>query len=292
MFNYIKVDKDGDETVNLGKIIGHVLLLLVVLIVVFGSMGNINAGEMGVKTRFGAVVGTVPQGLFFKLPVVEQVHRMSIKTLTINYDKAGDNGEEKVSSDNLFGASKDLQDVAIGVVVNYHVDATKVQEIYSQYSSVENYQANVIEPMIREIVKSASAQYTAEELVTKRAEYSDKVNATLSERFTSKSAILERFSVTNFEFSTAFSKSIEAKVTAVQDAEAQKNKLEQIKYEAQQTIETAKAQAEAIKIQAQAINSQGGADYVTLQKIKTWDGHACTSYCGLEASTGLLITGK
>ena len=49
------------------------------------------------------------------------------------------------------------------------------------------------------------------------------------------------------------------------------------------TQKSAAAQAEAIRIQAQAINSQGGADYVALQKIKTWDGHACTSYCGLEA---------
>ena len=81
-------------------------------------------------------------------------------------------------------------------------------------------------------------------------------------------------------------------MTAVQQAEAAKNKLEQVKFEAQQTIETAKANAEAIRIQAQAINSQGGADYVELQRIKTWDGHACTSYCGLDASTGLLVNAK
>jgi len=38
-----------------------------------------------------------------------------------------------------------------------------------------------------------------------------------------------------------FTKSIESKVTAVQNAEAAKNKLEQVKFEAQQTIETAKS---------------------------------------------------
>lgn len=270
--------QNGD--LNIFKIVKHVLILLIVLVFVFGSVGNINAGEMGVKTRFGAVVGTIPQGLFFKLPIIEQVHRMSIKTLTINYDKAGDTRDAKNSSDNLFGASRDLQDVSIGVVVNYHVDATKVQDIFSQYSSVENYQSNVIEPMIREIVKSTSAQYTAEELVTKRLDFSDKVNAALATQFTAKNAILERFSVTNFEFSTAFSQAIESKVTAVQNAEAQKNKLEQVKYEAQQTIEKAKADAEAIKISAQAINSQGGADYVALQAIKQWDGHYPTTVMG------------
>lgn len=255
-----------------GKIVGQVVLLIAALAIIFGSFGTINAGQIGVRTRFNAVVGIVPQGLYFKLPFIEKVHPMSIKTLTINYDKAGDQGDTKDSSSNLFGASKDLQDVSIGVVVNYHVDATKVAEIYSQYSSVENYQSNVVEPMIREIVKSTSAQYTAEELVTKRAEFSDKVNVALATQFTVKSAVLERFSVTNFEFSTAYSKAIELKVTAEQNALTEKNNLAIEEYKAQQRVAQAKGEAEAIKIQAQAINSQGGADYVQLQAIKVWKG--------------------
>lgn len=255
-----------------GKLIFHGIIGLIILITLLSSIGIVSAGEVGVKTRFGAVRGVVQQGLYFKLPFIERVHKMSVKTLTINYDKGGDNGDTKQTDTNLFGASKDLQDVTIGVVVNYHINATKVQEIYSQYSSVENYQANVIEPVIREIVKSTAAQYTAEELVTKRAEFSDKVNVLLSTQFTDKNSVLERFSVTNFEFSKAFSIAIEAKVTAVQNSEAAKNKLEQVKFEAQQTIETAKAQAEAIRISAQAINSQGGADYVALKAVEKWNG--------------------
>lgn len=250
------------------KIIAGIFLVGILL----STFGTVAAGEKGVRTRFGAVVGTVNQGLFFRIPFIEAVHKMSIKTQTINYDKGGDNGDNKQTDTNLFGASKDLQDVAIGVVVNYHVDANKVQDIYSQYSSVENYQANVIEPMIREIVKAVSASYTAEELVTKRAEFSDKVNVTLATQFLEKSAVMERFSVTNFQFSTAFSQAIESKVTAVQNAEAQKNKLEQVKYEAQQTIETAKATAEAQRISAQALAAQGGADYVALKAIEKWSG--------------------
>lgn len=258
------------------KIAKYSVLAIFVLIILFGSFGTISAGEIGVKTRLGAVVGTITPGLYLKFPMIESVHPMSIKTLTINYDKAGDNGATKNSTDNLFGASKDLQDVGIGVVVNYHIDATKVSDIYAQYSSVENYQANVIEPLIREVVKSTSAQYTAEELVTKRTEYSDKVNATLADRFASKNAILEKFSVTNFEFSDSFTQAIESKVTAVQNAEAAKNKLEQVKFEAQQTIETAKATAEAQRISSAALAAQGGSDYVQLKAIEKWNGELPT----------------
>jgi regulator of protease activity HflC (stomatin/prohibitin superfamily) len=83
--------------------------------------------------------------------------------------------------------------------------------------------------------------------------------------------IINDVNIVNFEFSKSFNESIENKVTAEQDALAQKNKLEQVKYEAQQQIEKAKAQAESIKIQAQAVTSQWWADYVKLQWINKWD---------------------
>lgn len=251
------------------------LVLFVLALLFFGSFGTISAGERGIKTRLGAVVRTVEPGLYFKLPIIEDVARMEVKTRTVNYDKNGNEGDA-IDTSQLSGASKDLQDVWIGVVVNYHVNAEKVTAIYTQYKSVDNFESNVIEPIIREVVKSTSAQYTAEELVTKRAEFGDRVNMVLAERFASKDAVLESFSVTNFEFSKAFTQSIENKVTAVQNAEAAKNKLEQIKFEAQQTVETAKAIAEAQRIQAQSLSAQGGADYVNLKAIEKWDGHLPT----------------
>lgn len=252
---------------------GKLLIIGVVIIILLtGSVGTVNAGERGIKTRFGAIVAVVPEGLYFKLPFIERVNKMDVKTRTINYDQNGNEGDARDTSQ-LFGASKDLQDVQIGVVVNYHINPEKVAAIFAQYSSTANYEANVIEPIIREVVKSTSAQYTAEELVTKRAEYSDKVNNTLAERLVSKDAVLERFSVTNFEFSKAFAQAIEAKVTAVQNAEAAKNKLEQVKFEAQQTVEAAKATAEAQRIQSEALQSQGGKDFVQLKAVEKWDGH-------------------
>lgn len=268
------MNEDGSD-LKWSKVITHIIGLVVLILIIYDSFGTVGAGERGVKTRLNAVIGTVQPGLYLKLPFIESVHKIDVKTRTINYDKNGSEGDSTDTSQ-LFGASKDLQDVKIGVVVNYHINPTHVAEIYSQYSSADNYESNVIEPRVREIVKATSAQFTAEELVTKRAEYSDAVNLALSNTFTEKNSILESFSVTNFEFSRAFSEAIENKVTAVQNAEAQKNKLEQVKYEAQQTIETAKATAEAQKIQAQSLASQGGSDYVQLKALEKWDGRLPT----------------
>lgn len=271
---------DGDFRV--GKFIAWVIIVLIGLVMFFGSFGTVGAGERGVRTRFNAVVGVAEPGLYFKLPILEKMNIMDIKTQTVLYER----------EDPLFAASRDLQDVKVATVVNYHVDPTQVAEIFKQYGNTESYEANVIRPIVRDTVKAVASQYTAEELVTKRADFNDKTTAVLVERLAPKNVIIERLNITNFEFSKAFTEAIESKVTAVQNAEAAKNKLEQVKFEAQQTVEKAKAEAEAIRIQAQAINSQGGADYVELQRITKWNGMACTSYCGLEASTGLLVTGK
>lgn len=246
---------------------------LIGLIVIFGSFGTVDAGDRGVKIRLGNVVGVVEPGLYFKFPFIEHIKSIDVRTQAVVYERENP----------LTAASSDLQEVNVATVTNYHVDPTKVVELYKQYQTLENHEEKVIRPIVRDTVKAISAQYEAGQLVTKRQEFSEKVAQKLNERLNGAFIVVEQTNITDIQFSPEFTKSIEAKVTAVQNAEAAKNKLEQIKFEAQQTIETAKAQAESIKIQAQAINSQGGADYVALQKIKTWDGKSCTSYCGLEA---------
>jgi len=259
MFNYMDIDT-GQPRV--GKIAATVVLIILVLAFIFGSFGTIGAGERGVKTRFSAVVGRVDQGLYFKLPIIEAVHHMNVQTKTVKYEL----------EDPLFSASRDLQDVKISVLLNYRLDPNQVETIYQQYGTVEQYEERIVRPAVRDTVKAVAAKFTAEELVTKRAEFTDEVVKVLNQRLADKYVTTERVNVTNFEFSRSFTQAIEAKVTAVQNAEAAKNKLEQVKFEAQQTVETAKAQAEAIKIQAQAINSQGGADYVNLKAIEKWNG--------------------
>lgn len=254
------------------------IVLLVVLVLVFSSFGTVSAGERGIKTRFSAIVGVVQPGLYFKLPLIERVNIMDVQTQTVLYER----------EDPLFAASKDLQDVKIATVVNYHIDPTKVDVIFRQYGRTEAYEERVVRPIVRDTVKAIASQYTAEELVTRRADLNDKITVALTSLLATKDAVVERVNITNFEFSTSFTAAIEAKVTAVQNAEAAKNKLEQVKFEAQQTIETAKATAEAQRIQAQSLAAQGGADYVALKAIEKWDGHYPTTYMGPAGNIPLI----
>lgn len=229
---------------------------LFIIIILFDTFGTIDAGYKGIRTTWGAISGVQDTGLYFKVPIAQRMEIMNVQTQ-----------KEQVQAE---AASKDLQNVSAVVALNYNLYPDKVGELYAKIGN--DYKSRIIDPAIQEAVKSATAKYTAEELVTKRAEVRDQIKTSLTTRLANEFIQVSEVSIVNFDFSRSFNNAIEAKVTAEQDALAAKNKLEQVKFEADQRVAQATAEAEAIKIQAQAINSQGGADYVNLKAIEKWDG--------------------
>lgn len=238
----------------IGSVVGFFILVAVVLII--NPFTQVTSQQVGIITRFGAVQGTVGEGLHVINPFVTDVVKMDIAV----QKETADSG----------AASKDLQSVTTQVSLNYKLDAGKVIDIYRAFQN--DHINRVIQPAIQEAVKSATAKYTAEELITKREEVKGVMYQDLKTRLASNNIIATEVLITNFDFSPAFNEAVEAKVKAEQDALASKNKLEQTKYEAEQKIVSATADAEAIRIQAEAVNSQGGADYVQLQAIQKWNG--------------------
>lgn len=248
--------------VKIAKIVAGVIIGFIALwILVIQPLTIITAGTRGIVMTWGKVEDRLlDEGLHYVIPIAQKVKIVDVKTQTINFD-----------FENALGAaSKDLQDVGISVIVNYHQDPNEVGYIYKTYGASFNQQ--VIEPIVREVTKAVASQFTAEELVTKRIEFSALISSKLAEQISLKSGILEKVNIVNLQFSKSFTQAIEAKVTAEQDALAAKNKLEQIKFEAEQRVTTAKGEAEAIRIQAQAITQQGGEDYVRLKWVEKWNG--------------------
>lgn len=231
-------------------------VFIVLLVLFLNPVTIIQAGQRGVVLQLGRVVRVMDEGLNFRTPVIEKVIVMDVKTQKY---------EAKANS-----ASKDLQTINATVAVNYSLNPQLVGDIYKTIG--RGFEVRLIDPVVQESVKASTAQFTAEELVTKRAIVREVMEKFIRERLQDRGFVIEAVNIVNFDFSESFDKSIEAKVVAEQNALASKNKLEQIKYEAEQQIVSAKAQAETIRIQAEAINSQGGADYVALQAIQKWNG--------------------
>ncbi len=251
---------NADGEPRWGKIVGVSAFWVVVLILVISwwPMGTIGAGGRGVVLNWSAATGGVKQpGLYFRVPIQQHVVEMNVQVQ-----------KEQVVAE---AASHDLQTVKAEVALNYHLDATKVVDIYKSVG--EDYKVKLIDPALQEAVKSATANYTAEELITKREQVRSDIKASLTAKLDPLGLLVDEFNVVNFDFSDSFNQAIEAKVTAEQNALAAKNKLDQVQYEAQQRIAQADGEAKAIAIQSQAVNSQGGAGYVQLQAIEKWDGH-------------------
>ena len=248
------------------------IIVIISLILFAASVGIIGAGQRGVKLQLGKIVGTVEQGLYFKLPFIESVRKIDVRTRTIKNEFYQNENGQILSNNPLESASKDLQDVRISIVVNYHIDPLKVRELYEQYRTEENFEEQVLKPIIKKNVKSITSLYNAEELVTKRADYNNAVDSILTKYFSEIGVIFEQGNITNLSFSESFNTAIEAKVTAEQQALKAQNDLKRVEFEAEQKIATAKAEAEAIRISAEAIRNQGGAEYVNLKAVEKWNG--------------------
>jgi len=215
----------------------------------------VNAGERGVILTWGAVEDKIMgEGMNFRTPIAQDVKIIDVRTQKYEVKAAA--------------ASADLQDVSTTVALNYHLDSTKVNRIYQTLGY--DWSERVIVPAIQESVKAATAQFTAEELITKRAAVKQKIEDITTARLGEYGINEETISITDFTFSDSFNIAIENKVTAEQNALAARNKLEQIKYEAEQKVTTATAEATAIRIQGEALHNNP--DVVSLRWIERWNG--------------------
>jgi len=239
------------------KTVIRIAVVIVALVLLFwlSPFGTIAAGERGVHLRFTAVTGKVfGEGLYFLIPLMESVQMMDVKVQ--KYEMKSD------------AASKDLQTVHSVVALNFHIDPERVANMYQDVGL--QFGDRIIDPAMQEAIKASTAKFTAEELITKREMVRDEIKAQLTARLSSRNLIVDEFNIVNFEFSKNFNDAIEAKVTAEQQALAAKNKLEQIKFEADQKIAEARGKAEAITIESNALKSNP--QILELRALEKWNG--------------------
>jgi regulator of protease activity HflC (stomatin/prohibitin superfamily) len=232
-------------------------------IIVFWSLLSffftVDAGERGVVLRFGAVTRVVGEGIHAKWPFMETVVRMNVRV--------------QKSTTKTEAASRDLQAVHTTIVLNFNLQPEKVGDVYKTLRT--GYVETVVDPIVKEAFKAASARFTAEELISKREMIKNEVREYMRNRMHPFGIEVVELSITDFEFSPEFNRAIEQKQTAEQLALKAKRDLDRIRIEAQQKIATAQAEAEALRIQRQAVSPE----LVRLREVEAqmkaiekWDG--------------------
>ena len=245
-----------------------IIVLVIIGVVASSSVKIVDAGNRGILTHWNAVDLTNPpldEGIHFVIPFQDDVVQMEVRTL--KYDTS------------TRSASQDLQTVQTTVTVNYHPDTERVHFLYKEIGLA--YESRVIQPAIDETVKQVSANYNAEELITKRPLVKADIENAIRDRLNQFYIETEVISITDFEFSPLFAKAIESKVEAEQKAQKAENDLIRIEVEARQleaqavglaaaNIAEAQGEAEAISIINQALSNNPF--YLEWLKTQAWDG--------------------
>lgn len=249
---------------------------IVANIVLWGSIVQVDEGERGVVLRNGAATGAVLEpGLNFVAPFLDSVERMSVMT--------------EAASIKAEGASKDLQVIHAEITVNYAMLPDRAVEVYRLLR--HDALARVIRPAIEEAVKAGTAEFKAEDLIQHRESVKSRIENILRQRLDAKGFTLDTVSITDFDFSKSFNESIEAKVTATQNALKAQNDLERVKAEAQQSVERAKAEAQALVAQREAVTPELielRRTEALLKAVEKWDGKMPTFVGGGGAPVPML----
>ncbi len=236
---------------------GAGILVTLLLATALAPFAIVPAGSRGVMTTMGKPSEDVyGEGIHLRIPIFQQMHLMDVRI-----SKSEGEGD---------AASKDLQQVRVKVAVNYHLDPAVVAKAFRDVGqSTDDVVARILEPARPEAVKAVTAQFTAEELITKRTQVREQIAALLREKMTRHGLILDEFAIVNFSFSPSFTAAIEAKVNAEQANLKAERDLMRIRVEAEQKIASARAEAESLRLQRQEVTP----DVLALRTIEKWDGH-------------------
>lgn len=225
------------------------VVILVIAMLVSQTVVIVDSGNRGVILTWGNVNTDIvlDEGLHFVVPIQQRVVQISVQILK---------EEAKTTA-----ASKDLQDVTTEVTLNYHINPDRANTVYQELRQAST--ERIVRPAIQEAVKASTAQFTAEDLIVKRAVVKDTIEEVLSNTLMIYGIEVDRVSITEFKFSPKFTAAIEAKQEAEQLALKAENDLIRIRVEAEQRVTQAKAEADAILLEATA-----QAEALKLQRIE------------------------
>ena len=258
------------------------------VIVLYSSIYTVTEGHIGIVKRFSEAKEQVNPGLHFKVPFVDSVEEIEVRTRK---------NEEKMAS-----STKEQMPVTVSVSVNWTVDKTAALELFRQYGGLTQFESRILDPRFRSATKDVIPKFDAEKLIQDRATAIQAIEANLIEEMKDFPVTVDNIQIENIQLPAKYLTSIETKQTEKNLAAAEEHKLARQNLEAQRDVNTAKAKADGIKLvaiaEAEAIKIKGLAEaeaitakakalgnnplIVKLTEAQNWDGKLPTTILGGE----------
>ncbi|KAK6332669.1 Prohibitin-1, subunit of the prohibitin complex (Phb1p-Phb2p) [Orbilia blumenaviensis] len=151
--------------------------------------------------------------------------------------------------------SKDLQMVSLTLRVLHRPEVGKLPKIYQSLGL--DYDERVLPSIGNEVLKAIVARFDAAELITQREQVSNLIRAELLKRANEFNIALEDVSITHMTFGKEFTKAVEQKQIAQQDAERARFIVEKAEQERQASVIRAEGEAESAETISKAIEKSG-----------------------------------
>lgn len=236
----------------------------------FGSFYTIDQGERGVILHNGLAVSTAEPGLHFKIPFFESVVKVPV-TQQVTYWTcvAGTqcSAEERAE---MQAYSQDQQPAAMRVTVSWHVPASDALKLYSEYGNLDNLEGRLIARHAPQDVKTVFGKYTAVSVIQNRAQFNADVQKEVEAGMDGPVQI-DSVQVENIDFSDAYEKSVEARMTAQVEVQKLEQQRQQQEVQAKITVINAQAAADAqlaeATAKAKAVQVAGDAQATAIKAI-------------------------
>jgi regulator of protease activity HflC (stomatin/prohibitin superfamily) len=237
-------------------IAGRIILFLLILAIISTFFVVIPAGKRGILMEFGQVKEMVlAEGLHPLIPVVNTVEKLSVRVQK----------QEII----VQAACQDLQNISLEVALNWHLDANKIYLVFQQIGDQNQIIDRIINPSLSEVIKSVTAQYTAEEMITQRSQVKTEVDTQLRDRLKIYHILMDDLSFLNIHFSDRFQEAVEAKQIAEQEARRAGFIAQKALKKAEAKVNLAKGEAEANRL----IQASLTPEILQRQTLKKWNGH-------------------
>lgn len=189
----------------------------------------------------GVKQGVVGEGTHFLIPWLQKAIIYDVRT--------------KPKTISTTTGSKDLQNVSLTLRVLHRPEVMSLPKIYQSLGL--DYDERVLPAIGNEILKSIVAQFDAAELITQREVVSARIRQELSKRAEEFSIKLEDVSITHMTFGKEFTKAVEQKQIAQQDAERSKYLVEKAEQEKRANVIRAEGEAESADTVSKALSKSG-----------------------------------
>uniref|UniRef100_A0A7S4EFZ4 Prohibitin n=1 Tax=Pseudo-nitzschia australis TaxID=44445 RepID=A0A7S4EFZ4_9STRA len=205
---------------------------------------NVDGGQRAVmfdQLRGGILPDVSGEGTHFLIPMIQRPIIFDIRT--------------KPREIPSVTGTKDLQMVNIKLRVLWRPTESELPQIYRELGT--DFDERVLPSIGNEVLKSIVAQYNAVELLSKRAEVSERIRDEMTKRAKTFHLEFDDVAITHLTFGREFMTAIESKQVASQEAERQQWVVKKAEQERQAMVTRAEGEAEAATIITQAMEKTG-----------------------------------